>query len=139
MVMVFLIIYVAIGILILNAMLMAVFERIREFGVLKAIGFSPSRVLLVIFAESGIITGLAIALGLVLAAPGLWLLVNVGMDMGRLGGMSMMGVVVDPVWRGTVSPSVFTGPLFTLLFIVGAAVLYPAAKAAWISPITPAP
>jgi ABC-type lipoprotein release transport system permease subunit len=135
MVMVFMIIYVAIGILILNAMLMAVFERIREFGVLKAIGFSPSQVLLVIFAESGIITGMAIAVGLVLAAPGLWLLVNVGMDMGRLGGMSMMGVVVDPVWRGMVSPSVFTGPLFTLLFIVGMAVVYPAAKAAWISPI----
>ena len=60
---------------------------------------------------------------------------NVGIDMGQLGGMAMMGVVLDPVWRGIVDPSVFTVPLVTLLFIVGLAALYPATKAAWISPI----
>jgi ABC-type lipoprotein release transport system permease subunit len=135
MVVVFLIIYIAIGILILNAMLMAVFERIREFGVLKAIGYAPSKVFLIILSECAIITGLAIIAGLVLCVPGLWLLVNVGIDMGQLGGMAMMGVVLDPVWRGIVDPSVFTVPLVTLLFIVGLAALYPATKAAWISPI----
>jgi ABC-type lipoprotein release transport system permease subunit len=135
MVIVFLIIYIAIGILILNAMLMAVFERIREFGILKAIGYAPRQVLLIILSECGIITGLAVSVGMVLAVPGLWLLVNVGIDMGRLGGMSMMGVVVDPVWRGIVNPSVISVPLATLLFIVGIASLYPATKAAWISPI----
>jgi ABC-type lipoprotein release transport system permease subunit len=135
MVIVFLIIYVAIGILILNAMLMAVFERIREFGVLKAIGYAPMQVLLIIFCEVGILTGLAVSIGLVLVVPGLWYLVNVGIDMGSLGGMAMMGMVLDPVWRGIVEPSVITTPLFTLLFIVGLAAIYPAAKAAWISPI----
>ena len=34
--------HVVIAILILNAMLMAVFERIKEFGVLKAIGLEPT-------------------------------------------------------------------------------------------------
>jgi len=135
MVMVFLIVYVAIGILILNAMLMAVFERIREFGVLKAIGFSPMQVLLVIFGETTVQTGLAVLVGLALAVPGLWYLVHVGIDMGRLGGMAMMGVVLDPIWRGVVRPGVVTGPLFTLLIIVAVATFYPAAKAAWISPI----
>jgi ABC-type lipoprotein release transport system permease subunit len=135
MVMVFLIIYVAIGILILNAMLMAVFERIREFGVLKAIGFPPGQVLLVILCECGIQAGLAVAVGLALAVPGLWYLVNVGINMGRLGGMAMMGVVLDPAWRGIVEPSVITTPLVTLLFIVALAAVYPASKAAWISPV----
>ncbi len=135
MIIVFLIIYVAIGILILNAMLMAVFERIREFGVLKAIGYAPTQVLLIIFCEVGILTGLAVTIGLVLVVPGLWYLVNVGIDMGSLGGMAMMGMVLDPVWRGIVEPSVIITPLFTLLFIVGLAAIYPAAKAAWISPI----
>ena len=60
---------------------------------------------------------------------------NVGIDMGRLGGMAMMGVVLDPVWRGIVNPTVFATPLATLLVIVGIAAIYPASKAAWISPI----
>lgn len=135
MMMVFLIVYIAIGILILNAMLMAVFERIREFGVLKAIGYSPMQVLLVIFGETAVQTGLAILVGFALAVPGLWYLVHVGIDMGRLGGMAMMGVVLDPIWRGIVRPDVITGPLVTLLVIVALATVYPAAKAAWISPI----
>ena len=33
------------------AMLMAVFERIREFGVLKAIGYGPFRVASMMIAE----------------------------------------------------------------------------------------
>lgn len=135
MMMVFLIVYIAIGILILNAMLMAVFERIREFGVLKAIGYAPTQVLLIIFGETAVQTGLAVAIGFALAVPGLWYLVNVGIDMGRLGGMAMMGVVLDPIWRGVVGPDVITGPLVTLLVIVALATLYPAAKAAWISPV----
>jgi ABC-type lipoprotein release transport system permease subunit len=133
MMMVFLIVYIAIGILILNAMLMAVFERIREFGVLKAIGYAPTQVLLIIFGETAIQVGLSIAVGLALAVPGLWYLVHVGIDMGRLGGLAMMGVVLDPIWRGVVAPDVITGPLITLLVIVAVATAYPAAKAAWIS------
>jgi len=135
MVLIFLIIYIAIGVLILNAMLMAVFERIREFGVLKAIGYSPHQVFLVIFFEVGIITGMSVAAGAVLCIPGLWYLVTVGINLGTLGGTVMMGVVLDPVWRGIATPSVVTVPLATLLFIVGLAAVYPAAKAAWISPI----
>ena len=135
MVFVFLIIYIAIGILILNAMLMAVFERIREFGILKAIGYAPLQVFLIILSECAIITALAVTAGMALAVPGLWFLVNVGINMSQLGGMAMMGMVLDPVWRGIVNPSVITMPLFTLLFIVGLASLYPATKAAWISPI----
>jgi putative ABC transport system permease protein len=135
MVVVFLIVYVAIGILILNAMLMAVFERIREFGVLKAIGYAPAQVLLVILGECAVQTLLAIVVGLLLAWPGLWYLTRVGINMGKLGGMAMMGVVLDPIWRGVVNPSVFTMPLVTLVAIVGLAAAYPAARAAWISPI----
>ncbi len=135
MVIVFLIVYAAIGILILNAMLMAVFERIREFGVLKAIGYAPGQVFGMIFAETAIQTVLAIVVGTALALPGLWYLTRVGIDMGRLGGMAIMGMVLDPIWRAVVEPGIFVGPLITLVLIVGVAALYPAAKAAWISPI----
>jgi ABC-type lipoprotein release transport system permease subunit len=135
MIVVFFIIYLAIGILILNAMLMAVFERIREIGVLKALGFGPAWVLGLILAESGLQTGLAVLLGLALSVPGLWFLVEKGIDLGSLGGMSVMGLAVDPVWRAVVTLNTYKMPVLILVAIVSLAVLYPAAKAAVIRPV----
>ncbi len=135
MIVVFFIIYIAIGILILNAMLMAVFERIREIGVLKALGFSPGWVLGLIVLESVLQTGLAVLLGLALSVPGLWFLVEVGINMGTLGGMSVMGLAVDPVWRAVVTRATFTMPVLVLVVIVTLAVVYPALKAAVIRPV----
>jgi ABC-type lipoprotein release transport system permease subunit len=135
MVFIFLIIYIAIGILILNAMLMAVFERIREIGVLKALGVAPSQVMLLMLTEACIQTAIAVLVGVSLAVPGLVYLRDVGIDMGSLGGISMMGVAFDPIWRAVVTPESFGQPLFTLLFIVALAVFYPAWKAATIQPV----
>jgi putative ABC transport system permease protein len=132
---VFFIIYVAVGILILNAMLMAVFERIREFGVLKALGMGPLRVVNLILVESAIQTGIAVVAGVALAIPGMWYIGNVGINVGKLGGMSAMGLAMPPVWYGIYNSGTLSGPLAMLLLIVFLAVLYPACKAAWIRPV----
>jgi len=129
------IVYVVIAILILNAMLMAVFERIREFGVLKAIGVSPGRVLLLILVEGALQTALAIAIGLTASAPALWFVIERGIDLGRLGGTSLMGFSRDQTWTGALSPATIARPVAILGFIVLLAVLYPAIKAARISPV----
>jgi putative ABC transport system permease protein len=132
---VFFIIYVAVGILILNAMLMAVFERIREFGVLKALGMGPLRVVNLILVESAIQTGIAVIVGVTLAIPGMWYLGNVGINVGKLGGMSAMGLAMRPVWYGIYNSDTLSGPLAMLVLVVFLAVLYPACKAAWIRPV----
>ena len=129
------VVYVVIAIMILNAMLMAVFERIREFGVLKAIGVSPRRVLALILTEGALQAALAIAIGLVASVPALWFVTTRGIDVGQLGGTAIMGVSMDRIWTGAVSPATIAGPVFILLFIVALAVLFPAFKAARISPI----
>lgn len=131
----FAIIYIAIGILILNAMLMAVFERVREFGVLKALGAGPGEVLRLILLESAIQTGLAVVVGFALALPCLWYLSEVGLNLVSLAGISVLGVAMNPIWRAVISPASFLGPLVTLLVIVALAVIYPALKAALIRPI----
>jgi ABC-type lipoprotein release transport system permease subunit len=131
----FVIVYIAIGMLILNAMLMAVFERVREFGVLKALGVSPLDVLRLIFVESAIITGLAIAIGVGLSIPGLIYLRDVGIDLSSLAGVTIMGIAMDPVWRAVITPDAFRLPILTLVVIVVVAVVYPATKAALISPV----
>jgi ABC-type lipoprotein release transport system permease subunit len=134
---VFVVVYIVIAILILNAnaMLMAVFERIREFGVLKAIGVSPGKVLGIILTESGLQTGLAILIGLTLSVPGLWYLTRVGIDTGSLAGMSIMGVAWNRMWYAVVTPNTFMGPILTLVIMAFLAVLYPAVKAARITPV----
>ena len=129
------IIYIVIAILILNAMLMAVFERIREFGVLKALGVEPRQVLSLIFAESALQTGLALVVGLALSLPTLWYLVEFGIDTGALGGVSVIGATFSTVWQAAVSPVTFVTPATTLVLLVLAAVIYPALKAARISPV----
>jgi ABC-type lipoprotein release transport system permease subunit len=131
----FFIVYIAIGILILNAMLMAVFERVREFGGLKALGVGPFDVLRLIAVESAIQTGLAILVGVSLAVPSIIYLSRTGLDLGRFGDFSVMGIAMDPVWRAVVTTGVFSGPIVTLVLIVSAAVIYPAVKAAVIDPV----
>jgi putative ABC transport system permease protein len=131
----FLVIYVAVVILLLNAMLMAIFERIREFGIMKAIGVSPGSVLQLILTEGAIQALVAVVLALSLSIPALWYLVNVGIDLGRLGGVSVMGMSLDPVWKGVVSVKTFTMPLTTMMIIVVLGILYPAIKAARITPL----
>lgn len=134
-VIIFMIIYLAVGLLILNAMLMAVFERIQEFGVFKAIGGSPFQVLALIFAESFIQIAVAIAIGLTLALPGMWYLSQYGLDMGMLAGVSVMGVAMEPIWYGIYTAQSITQPVAVLVFIALLAVTYPAIKAALIQPV----
>ena len=132
---IFFIVYIAVGILILNAMLMAVFERIREFGVLKAIGVGPTQVLRLILYESGIQVVIAAVVGFTLALPGMWFLSTKGIDAGGMAGMDMMGVAMRPIWYGIYRPDVVAGPLIMLFVVVGMAIVYPALKAAFIQPV----
>jgi ABC-type lipoprotein release transport system permease subunit len=131
----FLIVYIAIAIVILNAMLMSVFERIREFGVLKAVGAGPGTVLSLILLESVMQMGVAISAGVLLSLPALWYLARTGIDMGKLAGVSFAGLAMSSRWTATVSPSIFLTPVFLLVLVVSAAVLYPAFKAALIRPV----
>jgi ABC-type lipoprotein release transport system permease subunit len=130
------IVYIAVGILILNAMLMSVFERIREFGVLKAIGMGPFKVFSLIMVESLMQTCVALVAGLAVAAPCMWYMANKGIPAGALSGTDMMGIAMRPVWYGIYYPEdIIQGPVFLLFFVVFFSVLYPSLKAALINPI----
>ena len=131
----FLIIYLAVVILLLNAMLMAVFERVREFGILKAIGVGPASVLSLILLDGAIQALVAIVLAFLLCIPALWFLTDVGINMTLLSGVSVMGLSFDPIWTGVVTARTIYMPLTTMLVIVVLGVLYPALKAARITPL----
>ena len=129
------IVYAAIGIVVLNAMLMAVFERVREFGVLKAIGVGPRGVMTLILLEAGLQTIVATGIAVVVAIPTSWYFSTIGIDLSSLGNISVMGMAWDPIWRMSVTSEAFVTPIVTLFVIVGLAVFYPAVRAALISPV----
>lgn len=131
----FIVFYIVVAILILNATLMAVFERIKEFGVMKALGLSPVFVLSLILIESGIQVALSILIGISASIPGLYYLTEVGIDTGSLAGMPMMGIAMASEWRGMITPYVILGPVVTLTVMALLASIYPAVKAARISPV----
>jgi putative ABC transport system permease protein len=134
-VMLYIIVYVAVGIVILNAMMMAVFERIRELGVLKAVGMKPGSVFLLIAVEGAWQTALALGLGLALALPALQWLSTHGIDIGALGGVHLQGVAFDSLWRAQLDRGTLVGPIVTLLVVVAVAMTLPAWKAARLQPV----
>ena len=132
---VYLLVYVAVAILILNSMLMAVFERIREFGVLKAIGYGPLRVFVIMVAEGLLQAVVALVIGVSVALPGMWYLQTHGIHVGILGGLQMGGMTMPAIWQAHYALETARVPVIMLFVIVFAASFYPALKAARISPV----
>lgn len=130
-----LIVYAAVAIVLLNAMMMAVFERIRELGVLKAVGLKPTGVFTLVVVEGLWQALIAVALGLAWAAPLLYYLARHGIDLASLAGASIQGVAYDSHWYAAVDRTTFTGPLAMLLVAVAIALIFPALKAARLSPL----
>lgn len=122
---------------VLNTMLMSVFERTRELGVLRAIGMSPGRVMGLVLAEALLLGGLAAGLGLVLGGAVDAYLVHVGIDfsVGEGKGLSWSGIQMDPVIRGAVR---WQGVALTLGAVLGVSLLaavWPAWRAARLRPV----
>jgi ABC-type lipoprotein release transport system permease subunit len=131
-----LITYTAVGMVTLNAMLMSVFERIHEFGVMKAIGVSPGQVVALIFTEAMIQTTAACVLALALGLPVSLYYQRHGIDLsGWTGTGTIMGVAIEPIWYCRVTPSTVIMPVAFLFVVAALAVVYPAVKAAVIRPV----
>ncbi len=128
--------YIAVGSVVLNAMLMTVFERIHEFGIMKAVGVKPWQLIGLIYLEMLIQTLVAIILALIAGSLAAYYLEQCGIDMSSLAeGISFAGIAFDPIWYAALTPDVLLLPSVFLLLIAAVAVLYPAIKVAVISPL----
>lgn len=128
--------YVAVAMVVLNAMLMSVFERIREFGVMKAVGFGPFQLVGLIYAEALVQVLIALILAAVVGIPLSFYFETHGIDLTNvISGVSFAGIAIDPIWRAEVTQRAALAPLVTLFIIACIAVIYPAIKAAVIRPV----
>ena len=109
------------GIGVMNTMVMSIFERTREIGVLRAVGWTGGRVLRMVVLESLLLCLAAVAVGCV-----------VGVGVSRL-------VVLAPAARGFVVPA-YPASVFVQAAIVGVVVglagaIYPAVRASRLLPV----
>jgi putative ABC transport system permease protein len=104
----------------LNTMLMSIFERTREIGILRAVGWRRRRVLALVIGEALVIALIGSLLGSVLAVVGL------------------KAITLAPTARGFIDPNLPPEVLLIALAMgVGLSVLggfYPAARAASLEP-----
>jgi ABC-type antimicrobial peptide transport system permease subunit len=121
----------------MNTMLMATYERIHEFGVLKALGASPWRIIRDVTVEALLMALLATVLGTILGVAGSYYLQVVGLDTSAFttAEISFAGVAFDPLWRATLNAKVVTRPVVVMWIICLIASLYPAAMAARLDPV----
>jgi len=131
-----LITYTAIGMVVLNAMLMSVFERIREFGVLKAIGVSPFQVTALIYTEAILQVAAACLVAIAAGVPVSLYYQHHGIDLSAwMSTGTIAGVALDPIWYCRVTLSSIVTPVIYLFAVASLAVIYPTIKAAVIPPI----
>lgn len=119
---------------ILNTMLMAIFERVRELGMLLSIGMGRARVFFMIILESLALTLTGTAIGISLSWLTLAWLSERGIDMSAFAdGMAEFGF--DPVVYPFVSPVEYAGIVLLVITASFLAALYPAVKAVRTHPL----
>lgn len=125
---------------IFNTLFVSVMERLREFGIMMAIGHSPSELFALIIAESfwlgtvGILSGALITIG-----PYLYLSRN-GIDLSSSyssGGapIEISGVGFDPILRIGIFPENLAIIVMAVIIATIAAGLYPAWRAGRVVPV----
>jgi len=128
--------YIAVAAVVLNAMLMSIFERIHEFGVMKAIGFRPMQTAILIYLEALLQTLVAAVIG---GATGTWAayyLSQYGIDMSAIAGrLAFGGMAIEPIWYAHLNSTSLLLPVGYLFVVTLLATIYPAWKIASIGPL----
>ena len=130
----YLVVFIAMGFGIVNTTLMAVFERMREFGLLKALGMKPWWIIREVLLESFFLLLLGIAAGNALGLLSSWALSGAGIDLSAMAaGVEFSGMprIIYPAVQGK---DILAANLVVL--VLGLLVsLYPASKAARFTPV----
>jgi ABC-type lipoprotein release transport system permease subunit len=130
----FVVVFVAMGFGVVNTTLMAVFERMREFGVLKALGMRPGRIVLTVETETLFILISGLLMGNILGFLSCWALSFHGIDLSALAqGVEYAGMarIIYPVLQ-------LQDVIDANLVVLGLGLvvsLYPALKAARFKPV----
>jgi ABC-type lipoprotein release transport system permease subunit len=130
----YLVVFVAMGFGIVNTTLMAVFERMREFGLLKALGMKPWWILREVLTESLFLLITGMIIGNTLAFICIYALSGSGIDLSALAAGAEYAGMTRVIYPAIAFKDVLVANLIVMLLglLVSA---YPAAKAARFTPV----
>ena len=121
---------------VMNTMLMATKERVREFGIMIAAGATRWRIIRDVCAETLVLVAVATALGTAIGVAGGWYFAVYGLDTSMFAGQySVGGVAFDPVWRAALSVKSIVVSVVMMFIVCVIASLYPALVAARLDPV----
>ncbi len=114
---------------VMNVMIMAVYERIREIGTISAIGTPPRRILGLFLTEGLLIGVVGSILGIAASALAMW-----GIELGNV--TFSFGQATNLHLAGTLAPIDMLATCGVVIVIAALASLQPAWKAARMDPVT---
>jgi ABC-type lipoprotein release transport system permease subunit len=112
-----------------NTMLIAVYERIREFGTMRALGMDDAAIRAAMVLEAGAIGLLGSLAGVAAGAAATWWLVTWGIDMSGLYGDMNIGYRVTGIFRGAWNPGTMVAAVIFGIAASMAIALLPARRA----------
>ncbi|MDA0976969.1 MAG: ABC transporter permease [Proteobacteria bacterium] len=116
---------------VLNTVLMSVLERTREFGVLRAIGCRPGRLVQLVLLETLLLASFSIGIGILLVTPAVIWLTEVGFQIPEP--IDMSGVMFQHM-KGELNAYVYLMPMGFIFATAALISLPPGFRAARILP-----
>jgi ABC-type lipoprotein release transport system permease subunit len=122
---------------IFNTLFVSVMERLREFGIMMAIGFSPARLFGLVMLESLWLGLVGLLLAVLVTAGPYYYLASTGIDLTQMGvaGSEVAGVAVSPVMRVDIYPENAVIIASAALLATLLSGLYPAWNAGRVVPV----
>ncbi len=130
----YLVVFVAMGFGIVNTTLMAVFERMREFGLLKALGMKPWWILREVLTESFFLLVTGLAVGNALGFLCIYVLSGSGIDLSALAAGAEYAGMTRIIYPAIELKDVLMSNMI-VLFLGILVSAYPAVKAARFRPV----
>ncbi len=128
------IVILIVAVIVANTLLMAVFERIREMGILAALGMRGRHIAVMFLLEAAALGLVGILGGLVLGTAGVAYLASVGVSIGDIGSAAG-NIPIGSTMYGGFNPGGMVSLTLWTLAITLLAALYPAWYAARLEPV----
>lgn len=129
------IVMLIVAVIIANTLLMAVFERIREIGILAALGMKGRQIMLMFLFEALMLGLSGVALGIIIGTGGVAYLSKVGIPLGAAASAAGSNFALGSTMYAEFVPVTFMWlAIWTLIFVLVAS-LYPARFAARQEPV----